>query len=173
MGRGGQGEGRRTTQPEKWQRWRKEKTKMRKMIRMKKRTCWEKFLEENGQKNPLDVVRMAKNPWGSRERMKVLMDTRGREIPERERGKAMENGHFLWNANRMEEEELLEGPVYSMDKILDKVYKALLGTCNTSARGPDEISDRIQKAANKTRLGEELMIHVAANLVTGSIPKDW
>ena len=63
-GWGGQGEGRRTTQQEKLQRWRKEKTKIRKIVRMKKRTCWEKFLEENGQKNPWDVVRMAKNPWG-------------------------------------------------------------------------------------------------------------
>ena len=51
LGRGAQGEGRRTAQPEKWQKWRKEKTKMRKIVRMKKRTCWEKFLEENGQKN--------------------------------------------------------------------------------------------------------------------------
>ena len=75
--------------------WRKEKTKIRKLVRMKKRTCWEKFLEENERKNPGDVVRIAKNPWGSKERLKVLKDTRGREIPERERGKTMENAHFL------------------------------------------------------------------------------
>ena len=38
---------------------------------------------------------MAKNPWGSKERMKVLKDIDGKEIPERERGKAMENAYFM------------------------------------------------------------------------------
>ena len=103
----------------------------------------------------------------------VLKDIDGKEIPERERGKAMENAHFLWDdVNRMEEKEVLEGPGYSMDEMLGKVYKALSGTSNTSAPGPDGISYRILKAANKTRLGGELMLQVAANLVIGSIPKD-
>ena len=62
MGRGGYGEGRKTTQPEKWQRWRKEKTKMDRIVRKKKRICWDKFLEENRQKDPWEVIRMAKNP---------------------------------------------------------------------------------------------------------------
>ena len=60
-----------------------------------------------------------------------------------------------------------------MDEMLGTVYKGLSGTSNTSAPGPDGISYRIWKAANKTRLGEELIIQVAANLGIGSFPKDW
>ena len=53
--------------------------------------------------------------------MKVLKNIDAKEILERERGKAMENAHFLWDVNRMEDEELLEGPGYSMDEMLGKV----------------------------------------------------
>ena len=73
----------------------------------------------------------------------------------------------------MEEKATQEGPGYSLDEMLDKVYKVLSRTTNSLALGPDRISYRIVKAANKPRLGEELMIWVAANLVIGSIPKDW
>ena len=40
---------------------------------------------------------MAKNPWGTPERMKNLKDKEGKEIPEKESGEAMEKAHFLWD----------------------------------------------------------------------------
>ena len=83
---------------------------MRRLVRKKKRACWEKFLEENGKKSPWDVIRMAKNPWGTKERMKILKDKDGREIPEKERGEAMEKAHFLWDEGTKEEEEITMGP---------------------------------------------------------------
>ena len=63
----------------------------------------------------------------------------------------------------MEEEELLEGSGYSMNELLDKVYKALSGTSNNAAAGPDRISYRKLKAANQICLWEEPMLQVAAN----------
>ena len=56
LGRGGQGVLARNTQPERWKCWREKKTKMRRIVRKKKRACWEKFREENGRKNPWAVI---------------------------------------------------------------------------------------------------------------------
>ena len=56
LGRGGQGALARNIQPGRWKCWREEKTKMRRLVRKKKKACWEKFLEENGKKNPWDVI---------------------------------------------------------------------------------------------------------------------
>ena len=39
---------------------------MRKLVRKKKRTYWERFLEEHGKKDPWNIVHMAKNPLGSK-----------------------------------------------------------------------------------------------------------
>ena len=75
------------------------------MIREKKRNCWHKFLKENGSKDPWDVVRLAKNPWGSKTRMKTLKDLEGKEIKEEEKAKALEKAHFLWDEGREGEEE--------------------------------------------------------------------
>ena len=43
----------------------------------------------------MDVVRLAKNPWGSKTRIKTLRDLEGNEIHEEERGRALEKAHFL------------------------------------------------------------------------------
>ena len=80
--RGGQGMQARTHNPQRWKKWKQEKSKMKRMIREKKRACWQRSLKEHGIKDPWGVVRMAKNPWGRKERMKVLKTLEGEEIPE-------------------------------------------------------------------------------------------
>ena len=94
-GRGGKGQESREHQAARWNRWKGEKTKLRWMIREKKRNCWHNFLKENGSKDPLDAVRLAKNPWGSKTRMKTLRNLEGNEIKEEERGRGLEKVHFL------------------------------------------------------------------------------
>ena len=42
-----------------------------------------------------NVVRLAKNPYGSKTRMKTLRDLEGNEIKEEERARALEKVHFL------------------------------------------------------------------------------
>ena len=63
--RGGIGAGARSHNQDRWKCWKLEKTKMKQLIRRKKTECWQKFLGEYGQKDPWEVVRLAKNPWGS------------------------------------------------------------------------------------------------------------
>ena len=85
----------------------------------------------------------------------------------------MEKAHFLWDENKKQEEEIIKGPGYNVEEMLEKVYAALSGTSNTSAPGPDGVSYKILKIANKTYMGEQLMVQVATNLTMGSIPKEW
>ena len=39
-------------------------------------------MKEHGTKDPWEVVRLAKNPWGSKSRMKTLKDLEGKVIEE-------------------------------------------------------------------------------------------
>ena len=105
--------------------------------------------------------------------MKILKDKDGKEIPEKERGDAMEKAHFLWDEGRKQEEEITMGSGYNVEKMLEKVYTLLSGTSNSSAPGPDRVSYNILKMAIKTYLGEQLMVQVATNRIVGSIPKEW
>ena len=155
--RGGQGTQARTYNPQRWKKWKQEKGKMKRMIREKKRACWRRFLKEHGNKDPWEVVRMAKNPWGRRERMKVLKTLGGEEIPEAQQGAAMEKAHFLWDKTKTTKAWEPQGPGTDKQELLAKVYTALSGTSNTSAPGPDGISYKTLKAANKTPLGRALM----------------
>ena len=52
----------RTHNPQTWKKWKQEKGWMKGMIREKTRACWQCFLEEHGNKDPWEVVRMAKYP---------------------------------------------------------------------------------------------------------------
>ena len=116
---------------------------------------------------------MAKNPWDNKQRMKALVDKDGNLIEVKDQGKPMEEAHFLWDPNRTMTTETPTGPGDSIDQLLDKIYKALVGTSNTSAPGPDELSYRTLKAANKTALGSAIMLQVATCLATGSVPEEW
>ena len=63
-GRGGTGGSSRENNNIRWKQWKGEKVKLKWMIREKKRNCWQKFLKDHGTKDPWEVVRLAKNPWG-------------------------------------------------------------------------------------------------------------
>ena len=43
-------------------RWKTEKDKMRMLVREKKKKYWQNFCEENGEKNPWEIVKWAKDP---------------------------------------------------------------------------------------------------------------
>ena len=51
-----------------------------------------------------------------------------------------------------------------------QVIKALSGTSNSSAPGPDGVSYKLLKAIKDTRLGKEVVEAVATNLIRGKIP---
>ena len=87
--------------PQRWKKLKKAKGKMKRIIREKKRVCWQRFLKEDGNKDPWEVVRMAKNPWGSKEIMTILKTQEGVEIPQGQQGAAMEKAHFLWDQTKV------------------------------------------------------------------------
>ena len=62
--RGGKGEHAKEGDSARWKKWKNERSKLSLMIKKSKEETWRKFLEEHGEKNPWDVVRLAKNPWG-------------------------------------------------------------------------------------------------------------
>ena len=57
--------------------------------------------------------------------------------------------------------------------MLENIYTALSGTSNSSSPGPDGINYEILQMANKTFLGEQLVVQVATNLAIGTIPREW
>ena len=175
-GRGGKGESSRENNTLQWKKWKGEKVKLKWMIREKKRNCWQKLLKEDGTKDPWEVVRLAKNPWGSKSRMKTLKDLEGKVIEEKERAVALEKAHFLWQDREAEKEEediREDAPGLGREELKDKVLDALSRTSNTSAPVPDGISYKIIKWANKSVLGEYLIDDVVDNLMQGKIPKEW
>ena len=146
------------------------------MIREKKRNCWQKFLKEHSTKDLWEVVRLAKNPWGSKRRMKTLKDLDGKVIEEEDRAEALEKAHFLWQDRVAEEEEedrREDAPGLGREELKDKVLDALSRTSNTSAPGPDGISYKIIKWGNKSILGEYVIDDVVDNLMEGKFPKEW
>ena len=72
----------RTHYPQRWKLWKQEKGKMKRMIREQKTGYWHRFQKENGNKDPWEVVRMAKNPRERNERTKMLKRLEGEEISE-------------------------------------------------------------------------------------------
>ena len=122
------------------------------------------------------MVRLARNPWGSKSRMKTLKDLEGKVIEEEDRAEALEKAHFLWQDRETEEEEedgREDAPGLGREELKDKVLDALSRTSNTSAPGPDGISYKIITWANKSVLGEFLIDDVVDNLMEGKIPKEW
>ena len=69
----------------------------------------------------------------------------------------MEKAHFLWDKTKATKAWEPQGPGIDKQELLAKVYTALSGTYNTSAPGPDGISYKTLKAANKTPVGRALM----------------
>ena len=57
--------------------WKVEAMKMKALVKKKKETCWQRFCEESGEKNPWEVVRWARDPFCLGERMGVLKDSGG------------------------------------------------------------------------------------------------
>ena len=105
--------------------------------------------------------------------MKVLKTLEGEEIPEAEQGAAMEKAHFLWDKTKVAKVWELQGPGIEKQELLTMVYTALSGTSNTSAPGPDGISYKTLKAANKTPLGRALMDQVTQQIAAGTVPREW
>ena len=67
-------------------------------MREKKKECWKRFCEENGEKDPWEVVKWAKDAWKIRKVMKSLRDTNNNPLnTDEEKTEGMIRYHFMWN----------------------------------------------------------------------------
>ena len=115
-------------------------------------------------------MRLGKNPWGSKSRIKTLKDLDGKVIEEEDRAKAIEKAYLLLQDREVEKEEedrREDAPMLGREELKDKALDALSRTSNTSAPGTDSISYKIIKLANKSVLGEYLIDYVVHNLIEG------
>jgi len=93
---------------------------------------------------------------------------------------ALIRDHFGWRnegrkVDKIEEErERYPGLTgINQEKMEELVRKALPGTSNRSAPGPDGIGYKLIKRVLDLKLGRELIGEVAENLINGKIPKEW
>ena len=123
------------------------------------------------------MARLARDPWRMKMSMRELKDKEGGSLEgDEEKAEALAGRHFCWEEGERpleEKEEEREGPGYSVQELVEKLRKALQGTSNTSAPGPDRISYRFIKAVISTIFGEELLIQMAKQLEMGRAPSDW
>ena len=156
--------------------WKTEAAKIKAMIRGKKKACWRKFCEETGDKNPWEVVRWARDPFRLGERMGILKDAKGTLLGSNQEkvvgfvraiiGEDEEGGSPGWE-RAYHEWPLKDGTLKEM------VLKAIRGTSNKSAAGPDGIGYRLIKMVLGTRLGMELVELIVDRLQRGLIPAVW
>ena len=66
-----------------------------------------------------------------------------------------------------------EWGVEEVEKMETLVERALMGTINSSAPGPDGVSYRLIKVVRDTPLGQGLMREVAESLLEGKTPPEW
>ena len=110
------------------------------------------------------MARLARDPWRMKMSMRELKDKEGGSLErDEEKAEALAGRHFRWEEGgrplaEKEKGEEREGPGYSVQELVEKLRKALQGTSNTSALGPDRISYWFIKAVSGTIFGEELLV---------------
>ena len=175
------GKKRKQDQQERFRNWRAASPKLKHMIGEKKPKRWQKFCEEHGHRDPWEVVRWAKDPWRLRTKMRRLKMKEGKElISEQEKVQGLVQDLFGWDKDRQPtttaqcDDERVEYFGHSEKEVMiEQVRKALSGTSNSSAPGPDGINYKLLKAIKDTRLGREVLEEVATNLIRGSISDSW
>jgi len=67
------------------------------MIRRKKRACWIKFITEQGDKDPWQVARVAKDPFRLRQYMGNLTDVQGNPLDtDQDKVQGIKEQHLVW-----------------------------------------------------------------------------
>ena len=117
------------TQADRVKRWKTEKEVMRRMVREKKKECWHSFCEENGDKDPWEIVKWAKDPWHLKASMGDLTDVNGVNLnTTKAKVEGIVRDHFGWREEGRgigEEREKGEGVRGQTEGLVNLVHKAL------------------------------------------------
>jgi len=138
-------------------------------------------VKKTGEKDLWEIVKWAKDPWHLKATMGDLTDTTGVPLKtDNEKKNGLIRDHFGWrNEVRKVDEEEEERERYpgltgiNQEKMEELVRKALAGTSNRAAPGPDGIGYKLIKRVLDLKLGRELIGEVAENLIKGRIPMEW
>jgi len=179
--RRGKGSNRSLDQAARIKRWKIEKDRMRTLVREKKKECWQRFYEQNEEKDWWEIVKWAKDLWHLKATMGDLIDTAGVPLKiDNEKKNGLIRDHFGWrNEGRTVDEIEEERERYSrltginQEKMEELVRKALAGMSNKSAPGSDGIGYKLIKRVLDLKLGSELIREVVENLINRRIPKKW
>ena len=107
-----------------------------------------------------------------------MKDKEGRVLSsEKEKVEGLVRDLFGWREGMTDLEETeaakREWGVEEVEKMKTLVERALMGTKNASALGPDGVSYRLIKAVRDMPLGQGLMKEVAESLLEGKTPPEW
>lgn len=137
---------------------------MKKLIKRKKRTCWNKFLEKQKDRHPWEVVRIAKDSFGVRTSMGDIADKDG--IPlntQQEIVDAFQKHHL--NSTGPDHQAHPQSPPtvtspipckQASDQAIKEVHDAPSKTANSSSPGPDRVNYHLIKLIKDTPLGKAI-----------------
>lgn len=147
--------------------------KLKRLIKEKKKSCWAKFLEEQGHRHPLEVIRLARDPFGTMKAMGDLRDEQGDLLPtDQDKVKAFQDSLLVGDTKRAltQRKVTSKGPARAAsERALAEVEEALNGTKNSSSPAPDQIPYKLMKLIRHTKLGKACLNLVARVVETGRI----
>ena len=128
------------------------------------------------EKNPWDVVRLAKNSWGRQSQGMCTLENDEGKIWKKDEDKVrvISRRNFRWDDERTWGEDGTRRFIQDdVKEIEGELREALQGMSNSSAPGPDGISYRFIKAIKDTVLDELLFCQLASYIAKGEIPTEF
>ena len=157
----------------------------KRMIKRKKEECWNKFIQQNDHHHPWRIINLTRDPFRLREQMgEELQDKEGKILKQdKEKVEGFQEHNFIWAPQQEAitpqdsyiQEELDDTPLIWREEQVDR---ALTGTKNNSAPGPDGISYRLLKMIRQTTLGKAIIRDIARCFPNNEqqredIPETW
>ena len=171
LGRGGKGEGRSITDSAGLKAWKEAKCEYTRLIKRKKRECWDDFCEEQGNLEPWKVTKFSRGCWGQGEKMGDLIDEAGRRAEGEEEKAALLTRSLFGTEEPADPPRAWTTPPETK-KTSMTLRRLLKGMSNKSAPGPDGITWRLLKLTMRTPLGEALTSQIAMEIGEGG-RKEW
>jgi len=159
------------------------KKELKRLIRRKKKAHWENFLKENGDRNPWEILRIARSPFGRDGKMGdlILQDGRVAKTDE-EKVQAFQAHNLVWTPGPAQAPETpgdpppnpspTPTPLTPSPGTLAKVRRAMTKTKTGSAPGPDGIGYKLLKFIQNTNLGKALVAEIGGWVESGIIPEE-
>lgn len=119
--------------------YKKERQKLRKLIRKKKRRCWGKFLEEQENRHPWNVARIAKDPFKTKTTCGDLKNHEGAILrTDQEKCAAFQKHNFIIHNQQFPSPPIITESPIAFQKASDQHIKLVSGP----PKNPQQLSTR-------------------------------